>query len=108
MGHSPEQITYEITNEVLTNTKRIEIIPCIISDHNAMKLETTHKEKLEDHRYKEVQQHATKQRWINQEIKEEIKKNTWKLVKVKHNSPNPVGCSKSTLMREVHSNTGLP
>ena len=31
----------------LNNHKKIEIIPCIFSDHNAMKLEINHKKNLE-------------------------------------------------------------
>ena len=30
------------------------------------------------HKYVEAKQHATKQQWVNKEIKEKIKKNTWK------------------------------
>ena len=30
----------------LTRYKKIEIIPCIFSDHNTMKLETNHKKKF--------------------------------------------------------------
>ena len=33
------------TKQVSTDTKKIEIIPCLFSDHNAMKLELDHKEK---------------------------------------------------------------
>ena len=47
-------------------------------------------------------------KWVNNEIKEEIKKvsgNKWKWT---HNSPKPVRHSKGSLKREVHSSTGLP
>ena len=37
----------------------------------------------------------------------EVIKNTWKKWKWRHNSPKPVGCSKSGPRREVYSNTGL-
>ena len=46
--------------------------------------------------------------WINNEIKEEIKKypeNKWKWP---NNSPKPMAHSKGSPEREVHSNTGLP
>ena len=46
--------------------------------------------------------------WINQEIKEEIKKihrNKWKW---KHNDPKSLRCSKSDSKREVYSDWGLP
>ena len=38
-----------------------------------MKLEVNHKKNLERPRYMEVKEHSTKE-WVNQEIKEEIKK----------------------------------
>jgi len=44
--------------------------------------------------------------WVNQKIKEEIKKNTWKQIKI--HGPKPVGYSKSSSKREAYSNTGLP
>ena len=46
--------------------------------------------------------------WVNNEIKEEIKKvsgNKWKWT---HNSLKPMGQSKGSPEREVHSNTSLP
>ena len=45
--------------------------------------------------------------WVNKEIKEEIKK-FLKTNENKHNSPTPMGHSKGSPEREVHSNTGLP
>ena len=46
--------------------------------------------------------------WVNNEIKEEIKKvsgNKWKWT---HNSLKPMGHSKGSPEREIHSNIGLP
>ena len=46
----------------------------------------------------------------NQEITEEIKGEIKKHLKIndKHDDPKPMGCSKSSSKREVHSNTILP
>ena len=55
--------------------KKITIIPCIFSDHNAMKLEINHKKKFgkvtNTWRLKNI---LLKNEWANQEVKEEIKK----------------------------------
>ena len=52
--------------------KRIEIIPCIFSDHNTMKLEINHKKKPPNGwRLKNI---LLKNEWVNQAIKEEIEK----------------------------------
>ena len=40
---------------------KTEIIPCIFSDHNAMKLTSTTRKKWKEHKYMEVKQHATEQ-----------------------------------------------
>ena len=57
--------------------KKIEIIPCIFSDHNVMKLEINHKKKFgkitNTWRLKTILQ---MNEWTNQEVKEEIKKYT--------------------------------
>ena len=45
--------------------------------------------------------------WANNEIKEEIK-NTCKQIKMNTEQPKPMGHSKGSPEREVHSNTGLP
>ena len=59
----------------LNKYKMIEIIPCIFSDHNAMKLEINHKKKFgkitNTWRLKNI---LLKNEWANQEVKEEIKK----------------------------------
>ena len=46
--------------------------------------------------------------WVNEEIKEEIKKISWDKWKRKHNFPKSMGCSKSSSKREVHNYIGLP
>ena len=45
---------------------------------------------------------------VNNEIKEEIKKYTETNDQKKHNHTNSWGCSKSSLIKEVHSDTSLP
>ena len=44
--------------------------------------------------------------WVNNEIKEEIKKYL-ETIENEHN-PKPMGHSEGSPQREVHSNTGLP
>ena len=61
--------------KALNMYKKIEIIPCIFSDHNAMKLEINHKKKCgkitNTWRLKNI---LLKNELANQEVKEEIKK----------------------------------
>ena len=55
--------------------EEIEIIPCVVSDHNAMKPEINHKKKCGKTtniwRLKNI---LLKNEWVNKEIKKEIKK----------------------------------
>ena len=59
----------------LNKYKKIEIIPCIFSDHKTMKLEINHKKKsrkiTNTWRLKTI---LLKNEWANQTVKEEIKK----------------------------------
>ena len=59
----------------LSKYKKIEIITCIFSDHNPMKLEINHKKKFgkvtKTWRLKNI---LLKNEWANQAVKEEIKK----------------------------------
>ena len=59
----------------LSKYKKIEIIPCIFSYHNAMKLKINHKKKFgkvtNTWRPKNI---LLKNEWANQEVKKEIKK----------------------------------
>ena len=46
----------------LSKYKKIEIIPCIFSDHNAMKLKSNHKTKMwKGNKYLETEEHPTKE-----------------------------------------------
>ena len=58
----------------LSKYKKIEIIPCIFSDHNAMKLEINHKKKLgKVTNTWRLRNTLLKNEWANQAVKEEIK-----------------------------------
>ena len=45
--------------------------------------------------------------WVMSEIREEVKI-FWKQMKMNSQQPKPMGHSKGSPEREVHSNTGLP
>ena len=72
--------------------KKIEIILCIFSDHNAMKLEINHKKKFEKvtntWRLKSI---ISKNEWTNKEIKE----------------PKTSGTQERQYKRKVYTNPGL-
>ena len=55
----------------------------------------------------QTKQHATKNQWVNEEIKREIKKYLETNDNEDTNSKS-IGCHKSSAQREIHSNTGLP
>ena len=58
----------------LNQYQKIEIIPCIFSDHNALKLELNHKKKFgRNSNNGKLKTTLLKNVWINQEIKEELK-----------------------------------
>jgi hypothetical protein len=61
--------------ESLSKYKNIEIIPCILSDHNTLKLELSNKNKDKKHAnsWKLNNSRLTEQ-WVINEIKEEIKR----------------------------------
>ena len=52
--------------------KKIEIISSIFSDHNAIRLEISHKKKTTQHQ-KKWRVNNMLNKWITEEIKEEIK-----------------------------------
>ena len=89
--------------------KKIEIIPGIFYDHNAVRLDFNYRKKT----IKNSNIWRLKNMLLNnQQITEEIKKrnqnmhrNKWKW---KHNNPKPVGHCKSGAKGKVHSNTGIP
>ena len=59
----------------LNKYKKVKIIPCIFSDHNAIKLKINHKEKfVKTTNAQRLKNILLKNEWVNQEVKEEIKK----------------------------------
>jgi hypothetical protein len=59
----------------LSKYKKTEIIPCILSDHNAMKLELKNKRKDKKHANNwKLNNSLLNKQWVIGEIKEEIKK----------------------------------
>ena len=59
----------------LNKYKRIEIIPCILSDHNVMKFEINHQKKSgKPPKAWRLKNTLLKNEWVNQAIREEIKK----------------------------------
>jgi hypothetical protein len=59
----------------LSKYKKIEIIPCILSDHNAIKLELNNKSKDKNHANGwKLNNSLLNEQWVIDEIKEEIKK----------------------------------
>ena len=59
MEHSQGLTTYWDTRDSLNKYKRVEIIPTIFSDHNALKLYINCKRKMGRTEYMEIKQHAT-------------------------------------------------
>ena len=63
---------------VLNMYQKIGIIPCIFSDHTALKLELNHKRKFgKSPNTWRLNSILLKNEWVNQEIKDELK-NSWK------------------------------
>jgi hypothetical protein len=59
----------------LSKYKKIEIIPCILSDHNAIKLELNNKNKDKKHANSwKLNNSLLNEQWVIDEIKEEIKR----------------------------------
>jgi hypothetical protein len=67
----------------LSKYKKIEIIPCILSDHNALKLEINNKNSSKNHANNwKLNNKLLNDEWVIDEIKEEMKR-IWKLMKMK-------------------------
>jgi hypothetical protein len=61
----------------------MEIIPCILSDHNALKLEINNKNNSKNHANNwKLNNTLLNDQWVIDEIKEEIK-GSWKLMEMK-------------------------
>jgi len=80
--------------------KKTEIISCIFSDHSAMKFEVNHKKKFgrttNTWRLKNI---LLMNEWINWEVKDEIKKNTWKQMKMKTQQSKTFGNTAKEVLR---------
>jgi hypothetical protein len=75
MEHSPKQIIILGHKASLSKYDKIEIIPCILSDHNAIKLELNNKRKDKKHANSwKLNNSLLNEQWVIDEIKEEIKK----------------------------------
>ena len=67
----------------LNKFRKINIITCIFSEHNSMKLEIYHKKKSgKNANTWRLNDMLLYNEWVNEEIKEEIKK-TWRQMKMK-------------------------
>jgi hypothetical protein len=66
----------------LSKYKKTEIIPCILSDHNALKLELKNNSKKHVNNWK-LSNTLLNDQWVIDRTKEEVKKVSWKLMKMK-------------------------
>jgi hypothetical protein len=67
----------------LSKYKKTEIIPCILSDHNSLKLEISNKNNSKKHANNwKLNNTLLNDQWVIDEIKEELKV-SWKLMKMK-------------------------
>jgi hypothetical protein len=81
----------------LSKYKKIEIIPCILSDHNALKLEINNKNSNKKHANNwKLNNTLFNDQWVIDEIKEEIK-SSWKLMKMKTQPTRTYGTHKVVL-----------
>jgi hypothetical protein len=72
----------------LRKYKKIQIILCILSDHNAVKLECNNKSKDKNHANRlKLNNSLFNEQWVIDEIKEEIKK----FLEVNENETQPTG-----------------
>jgi hypothetical protein len=89
----------------LSKYKKIEIILCILFDHNALKLEINNKNSSKKHTNNcWLNSTLLNDEWVTGEIKEEIKR----LLEVNENEnesdlPEPTGHSKGSPKRQVYS-----
>jgi hypothetical protein len=77
--HSSEQPTFSKTDHILghkeslSKYKKREIIPCILSDHNALKLEFNNKNNSKSHaNHWNLNNTLLNDQWVIDEIKEEV------------------------------------
>jgi hypothetical protein len=84
----------------LSKYKKIEITPCILSEHNALKLELNNKNNSRKHTNNwRLNNTLFNNQWVIAEIIEEI----MKVMKMKTQPPEPMGHSKGSPKRKVYS-----
>ena len=87
--------------------KKIESIPSIFSDHNAVRLDLNYRRKtIENSSIWRLNNTLLNNQQITEEIKKEIKICIETIEN--ENTTKPVGNCKSSAKGEVHSNTGIP
>ena len=87
----------------------MRIIPCIFSDHNALKLELHQKKKFgRNSNFSRLKNILLKNQWVNQEIREEWKGSMQTEKNESTTVQNLLGYIKDGPKREVHFNTSLP
>ena len=92
----------------LDKFKKIEIIPSIFSDHNAVRLDVNYRRKtIKNSNIWRLNNTLVNNQQITEEIKKEIKI-CIEMNENENNNPKPVGHCKSSVKGKVHSNTGIP
>ena len=90
----------------LSKFKKIEIISSIVSDHNAMRLDTNYRKRIVK---KHKQWRLTNTFLNNQQVTEEIKREIKEFLEINENeNMTTMGCNRSSSKKKVYSNTILP
>ena len=85
---------------------KIEIIPSIFSDHNAVRLDLNYQRKtIKNTNLWRLNNMLLNNQWITEEIKKEIK--ICIETNENENNPKPMGFSESSAKGKVHSNTSF-
>jgi len=90
----------------LSKFKKNEIISSIVSDHNAMRLDTNYRKRIVK---KHKQWRLTNTFLNNQQVTEEIKREIKEFLEINENeNMTTMGCNRSSSKKKVYSNTILP
>ena len=88
--------------------KKIEIIPSIFSDHNALRLDLNYRRKtIKNSNIWRLKNTLLNNQQITEEIKKEIKICV-EMNENENNNPKPVGHYEISNKGKFHSNTGIP
>ena len=88
---------------------KFEIISRVFSNHNGVRLDVSYmKNAIKNTNIQSLMNTLLNGKQITEEIKKKIKIRIEKKMKLKARQPKPMGFSKSSAQREVHSNTSLP